>query len=208
MAEHDHDHDDHEHDHGTIRFTGTDVTDGTLAQIRETNAPLAECLELTRRWSALSEDEKKSAPEKQNAVEMHDGWMPGYHAEFDRCATCGQPTLPLFTDRFGDGEIAHAAFLRGLPVHATRACLDGFAKTRPDASPRGLDKARRELMRDLDRPAPKMTQFFRHDLLAHPPFSLEDWGDSVAEAQRTGLDKGSMREIEKLMRYLHRRLFH
>ena len=206
---HDHEHDEeHEHEHGTLHFAGTEVSDGELAQLGETHAPLVECLTLTRKWGTLGDEEKKAAPEKQDAVEKHAAWTPGYHAEGDRCATCGLPTLPLFTDRLDEGELAYAAFVRGLPVHPTVACLDGFAKARPDASPRGIDRARRETMRDLDRPAPKMTQFFRHDLLAHPPFGLEDWANSVAEAQRYGMDKASMREIEKLVRYLHQRLFH
>ncbi|HUR69626.1 MAG TPA: hypothetical protein VM370_10300 [Candidatus Thermoplasmatota archaeon] len=205
MAEHE-DHD--EHDHGVIHFQGTDVTDGALAQIRETHAPLADALDLTRRWTQLSEEEKKGAIEKQTAIETHEAWMPGFHAPGDRCAACGLPTLALFTDRMQEGEIPYGAFVHGLPVHATKACLDALAKQKRDHSPRGLDKARRELMRDLDRPSPRMTQFLRHDLLAHPPFGLEDWGNSVAEAQKDGLSKSAMKDIERLMRYVHQRLFH
>lgn len=198
----------HDHDHEQIFFLSTEVTDGALAQIRETHPALADALELTRRWGQLADDEKKSAPEKQRLVENADLWMPGYHAEGDRCATCGQPTLPLFADRFQEGEIPYAAFVRGLPVHATRACLDGFAVARKDLSPRGLDKARRGTMRDLERPSPKLTQFFRHDVLAHPPFGLEDWATSVVEANAEGVDRKAMNDIERLARWLHQRLFH
>lgn len=205
MADDEHDHD---HSHGELRFLGTDVTEATLAQIRDTHAPLAECLELTRRWGELSDEEKKAAPEKQNAVENHAGWTPGYHSSGDRCATCGQPTLPLFADRFDEGELRYAAFASSLPVHATRACLDGLVGAQRDLSPRGLDKARRSLMRDLERPSPRMSQFLRHDLLAHPPFGLEDWANSVAEAQSGKLDRAAMKDIERLMRWVHQQLFH
>lgn len=205
MPEHDH---EEEHEHGKLHFETSEVADAELATIRETNAPLADCLDLTRQWAALSEDERKPAADKQTAVEASEDWMPGYHADGDRCASCGKPTAALFTDRFQEGALVYSAFHRGLPVHPTRECLDGAVKARPDVSPRGLDKARRELMRDLERPTPRISQFFRHDVFAHPPFGLEDWGDSVAEAQKYGMEKSSMREIEKLLRYVHRRLFH
>lgn len=200
--------DEHDHSHGEIHFQGTDVTDGTLAQIKAVHEPLAECLDLTQRWSQLSDDEKKAAPEKQRAVELFPRWTPGYHADGDRCATCGLPTLALYTDRFQEGELAYGAFHHGLPVHATPACLDGFAAAQKDLSPRGVDKARRGLMRDLDRPTPAITQFFRHDVLAHPPFGLEDWANSVAAANPKGLDRQTMRDIERLAQYVHRRLYH
>lgn len=206
MAEHEDD--DHDHSHGEMHFLFTDVTDGALPQIRETHAALADLLDLTRQWATLSDDDKKRAPEMQQAVEKHDGWMPGYHAAGDKCATCGLPTLALFTDKLQEGELPYGAFQRGLPVHVTAACLDGFAKARPDASPRGLDKARRELMRDLERPSPRMTQFFRHDLLAHPPFGLEDWSNSVAGANAEGLGRSSAKDIDRLLRWIHQRLFH
>ena len=205
MAGHDHAHD---HSHGEVHFLFTDVTDGALAQIRETHAPLADALDLARRWATLTDEEKKGAAERQQLVEKHEGWMPGFHAEGDRCATCGLPTLPLFADKLEEGELPYAAFQRGLPVHATKACLDGFAAKRPDASPRGLDKARRELMRDLERPTPRMSQFFRHDLLAHPPFGLEDWANSVASANESSLGRSSMKDIERTARWVHGRLFH
>lgn len=203
---HEHDHDDHEHN--DLYFLHTEVTDGALAQVRETNAALADVLDLTRRWGQLSDEEKKAVPEKQKLVEAADAWMPGFHAAGDKCATCGMPTLPLFSDKFQEGEIEYASFVRGLPVHATRDCLDGFAAKRKDVSPRGIDKARRETMRDLDRPSPKLTQFFRHDVLAQPPFGLEDWANSVAEANPDGLDRSGMRDIERLARWVHQRLFH
>lgn len=203
-------HDDHEeHDHGTLTFQGTDVPADLLAQIKETNASLAGLLEMTTRWSELTEAEKKEAALTQIIVEKSEGWTPGFFAEGDMCAACGKATAPIFTDRFESGKIVYGPFLRGLPVHPTKACLDGFSAKVKDVSPRGLDKARRALTRDLDRPSPKMTQFFRHDILAHPPFSLEDWANSVAEAQKEeGLGKGAMKDIERLLRWVHQRMFH
>lgn len=204
MAEHEHD----DHGHGELHYLSTDVTDGAIAQVRETHAALAEVLDLSRRWTTLTDDEKKGVPEKQQAVEKAEGWMPGYHAEGDKCATCGMPTLPLFTDKFQEGELPYAAFLHGLPVHATKACLDGFFAKVRDVSPRGIDKARRGLMRDLERPTPKMSQFFRHDLFFHPPFNLEDWADSVAGANPQGLGRAPTKDIERLLRWVHQRMFH
>lgn len=204
-----HDHDDHEeHEHGTLQFLGAECTEASLDQVKATNPTLAGVLDLTRRWATLTDEEKKEAAILQVIVEKHDGWVPGYHSPEDKCATCGLPTLAIFSDRFEQGEIAYGAFLRGLPIHAISACLDGFAAKRPSTAPRDLDKARRELMRDLDRPTPKMSQFFRHDLLAHPAFGLEDWANSVAEAQKEGLGKPALKDIERLVRWLHQRMFH
>lgn len=206
-----HAHDEHEegHEHEDLTYLTTEVTDGTLAQIRATHPVLADCLDATRRWGQLSDDEKQAAPALQEAVEKVDAeWMPGFHADGDRCASCGLPTLALFSDRFQEGEVPYAAFKHGLPVHATRDCLDAFAAKRKDLSPRGIDKSRRETMRDLDRPVPKMTQFFRHDVLAHPPFGLEDWAESVAAANPDGFRKATLRDIEKVARWVHQKLFH
>jgi hypothetical protein len=93
-------------------------------------------------------------------------------------------------------------------VHATPGCLGGFAKARPDLSPRAVDKARRELTKDLARPSAGMSQFFRHDVLLHPPFALEDWANSVVEANPQGLDKPTMKDMDRLMQWMHKRLFH
>ena len=202
-----HDH-EHEHDHGEMHFLQTEVTDGTLAQVRETHAALADVLDLTRRWGQLEDAQKQDAAQKQQAIEHAELWTPGFHAAGDRCGACGMPTLALFADKFQEGELPYAAFARGLPVHATRECLDRLPTVRKDASPRGLDKARRETMRDLDRPSPRMSQFFRHDVLAQPPFGLQDWADSVAEANPDGIEKAMMRDIERLARWVHARLFH
>lgn len=202
-----HDHGD-DHDHGELHFVDTHATDGMLAQLRPLHPALVEVLELTTRWGQLSDDEKAKAPEKQREVENFQGWTPGYHAEGDRCGTCGMPTLPLFVDRFQEGELAYAAFFSNIPVHATKECLDGLRAKRPDLSPRGVDRARRELTRDMERPSAGMTQFFRHDLLKHPAFGVEDWANSVAAANPKGLDKVTMRDIEKLARWVHHRLFH
>lgn len=203
MAQHAHD-----HDHGELHFLHTEVSDGTLAQVRESHAPLADVLDLTRRWATLTDDEKKDAATKQELVEKHPGWMPGYHAEGDRCGTCRMPTLPLFTDKLQEGDLVYGAFLSGLPVHPTAACLDGFDAAQPDTSPRGLDQARRGLVREMERPSPRMAQFLRHDLLAHPPFGLEDWTNSVAAANPQGLSRTSRKDMERLVRYVHERLFH
>lgn len=209
MAEHDHEHDpEHDHDHGTLQLAGARVDDAVLAALRETNPPLAENLELTRRWTEATDDEKKRAPELQRAVEHFQGWTPGYHAAGDVCVVCRKAVEPLFYDRFAQGEIPYGAFLSNLPVHATRACLEGFARAMPNLAPRSVDKARREVTRDVSRPSAGMSQFFRHDVLAHPPFALEAWADSVAEANPGGLDKPTMKDIERLLQWVHRRLFH
>ncbi|MEA3201563.1 MAG: hypothetical protein QOE90_2991 [Thermoplasmata archaeon] len=204
--EHEDDHD--EHDHGTLRFQGAEASDATVEALRATNPALAECLALTRRWGELTEEEKKAAPEIQRKVEHFGEWTPGYHSTGDLCATCGKPVEPLFRDRFEQGAVAYAAFVSNLPVHATPGCLGGFAKARPDLSPRAVDKARRELTKDLNRPSAGMSQFFRHDVLLHPPFALEDWANSVMEANPRGLDKPTMKDMDRLMQWMHKRLFH
>jgi hypothetical protein len=202
-------HDEHEHhDHGTLRYEGADVDDATLALLLDLNPALAENLTLTRGWSALSEEDRKRAPETQRKVEHFEGWTPGYHSPGDRCATCGKAVEPLFTDRFEAGVIAYAPFISNLPVHARKECLDGFRKARPNLAPRAVDLARRELTKDLARPSAGMSQFFRHDVLLHPPFSLTDWADSVMEANPQGLDKPTMKDMERLLQWIHGRLFH
>lgn len=197
-----------DHEHEDLTFLMTEVTDGALAQIRETHAPLADLLDITRRWGQASDEEKKSAAELQQKIENEGPWTAGYHAAGDRCGACGMPTLALYADKFQEGELPYAAFLSSLPVHATKACLDKFPTARKDVSPRGLDKARRETMRDLERPSPRITQFFRHDLLSQPPFALDDWAESVIKANPDGIDRQALRDIEKLARWVHGRLFH
>lgn len=197
-----------DHEHEDVTFLTTEITDSTLAQIRASHPALADLLDVTRRWGQATDDEKKSAAELQTRLETEGPWTAGYHAEGDRCAACAMPTLPLFADKFQEGELPYAAFVRALPVHATRECLDRLPVVRKDLSPRGLDKARRETMRDLERPSPRMTQFFRHDLLSQPPFALDDWAESILKANPDGVDKQSFRDIEKLARWVHGRLFH
>ena len=201
---------DHDHDHGTLHYRGADVDDDGLARIRVTHPLLAEHLEAARSFPQEPTPEERAAlaAGQDRAGEDEDAWTPGYHAEGDRCATCGEPTAALFADRFDEGALAYAAFRSGLPVHAQRACLDGFAAKRPNLSPRALDQARRELTRDLARPSPTVAMFFRHDLLAHPPFGLEDWANSVAEANEGKLGRATMRDIERLLHWVHHRLFH
>lgn len=203
-------HDEHEHhDHGTLRFQGAQVDDATLAALRDVNPPLADNLALTRRWSELSEEERKQAPTMQRAVEHYTEWTPGYHAQGDKCATCGKAVDALFFDKFQDGrKLAYAAWVAGLPVHATRACLEGFRKARPDLSPRAVDAARRTLVKDQQRPSAGLSQFFRHDVLLHPPFGLEDWANSVAEANPQGLDRATVKDMDRLIHWVHGKLFH
>lgn len=206
--EHDDEHDESEHSHGEMHFQWSEVDDAVLVRLRELNPPLAESLEATRRWSELTDEERKAQPDKQREVEAFIGWTPGFHADGDKCAACGKPTSALFVDRYEEGALPFAAFLSNLPVHATKECLDAFPKARPDLSPRGVDRARRELTRDLNRPSAGMSQFFRHDVLLHPPFGLEDWGNSVAEANPAGLDKVTARDIQRLAHWVHHRMFH
>lgn len=206
MAAQQHDHD--QHDHGLIHYQGTDVDDAVLQELMGLHPSLAANLGLARRFGELTDEERPRLAETQREVEQYPLWMPGYHAPGDRCATCGGETTPLFTDRLQEGALPYAAFMGGLPVHATDACLGGFDAKHPNRAPRAMDMARRGLMKDFDRPSPSISQFFRHDLFAHPPFGLEDWANSVAEANPKGLDRATMRDMERLLAWVHRRLFH
>lgn len=198
----------HDHDHGTLTFQGTEVAEETLKELLALHPLLAANLSLTRRFAELSEEEKQKLPGMQRQVETYPVWLPGFHAEGDRCATCGKETAPLFVDRYLEGALPHGAFVAGLPVHATEACIGGFAKAHPNTAPRAMDIARRKLVKDLDRPTPTMSQFFRHDVLAHPPFGLEDWANSVFAANPKGLDRQTVRDIERLMHWVHHKVFH
>lgn len=197
-----------DHSHGELHYLGATVDDATLALLRESNAPLAESLEATRRWSELTDEERKAQPDKQRAVEAFMGWTPGYHAPGDACASCGKATSVLFTDRFQEGALPYGAFVSNLPVHPTKECLDALPKKVPDFSPRGIDRVRRALTKDLNRPSAGMSQFFRHDVLLHPPFGLEDWANSVFTANPKGLDKATVKDIERLLHWVHHRMFH
>lgn len=203
MAEHDHD----AHDHGTLTYLGSRVDHATLAALRELHADLAENLALTARFPELTPEEKEAAGATQRKVEGFATWMPGYHAEGDRCAGCGKATTPLFFDRFDQGELGYGAFVANVPVHPARACVAAFAKAHPRVAPRDVDRLRRAHTRDMARPSASMSQFFRHDVLTHPPFALEDWAHSVAEAN-DGLDKATLKDMERLLTWMHRRLFH
>lgn len=205
----DHAHDDHdEHDHGTLHYQGTEATAAALESLRGLHPKLAELLDLTNRYAELTDEEKQKLPELQRAVEHHVAWTPGYHSPGDKCATCGKPTTVLFTDKFQEGALPYGAFVSNLPVHAAQVCLDGFRAARPNLAPQAVDRARRELVKDLNRPSAGMSQFFRHDLLAHPAFGLEDWANSVAAANPNGLDRTTTRDIERLVHWVHGRLFH
>lgn len=201
--------DDHdEHDHGTLTFQRAEVDDPTLERLDRLHPPLAANLRAARRFETLSEEERAALPTLQRDVEAFPAWIPGYHSAGDRCATCGAAVTPVFRDRFEQGALPYGAFVAGLPVHATEACLGGFHDKRTNLSPRALDMARRELMQDHLRPTPHMAQFFRHDVLAHPAFGLEDWANSVADANGEGLDKQTRRDLERLLSWVHGRLFH
>ena len=200
--EHDH---EHGHSHGDLKFIGVDVADATLETLRSDRPELARNLELSRRFSDLLTEEKAELLITQTQIEQSSSWVPGYHSEGDKCVSCGKPTVPLFGDRFETGELAYAAFLGGLPVHPTSACVEIAPR---GLAPNKLDQARRGVMRDLTRPSPGMTQFFRHDVLSHPPFGLEHWADSVAEANPKGLDKQTMKDMDRLLQWVHARFFH
>jgi hypothetical protein len=204
MADEEHE----DHDHEDLHFERADANDETLALLAETNPPLREVLALTRRWGEATPEERQAAPTMQRAAEHFPGWTAGYHSAGDLCASCGKPVTPLFTDVFHEGKLSYGAFISNLPVHATKECLAAFPKKRPDLSPRAVDKARRELTKEMNRPSAGMSQFFRHDVLLHPPFGLDDWANSVSEANPSGLDKGTMKDIERLLRHVHHKLFH
>jgi hypothetical protein len=207
--EHADEHGDHgEHDHGTLTYQGAEVTDATLAQMRELHPTLAENLDLTKRFADLTPEEKEKATLTQRKVEGFATWTPGYHSAGDRCAACGKLTEPLFSDRFAQGVLSYGAFVANVPVHPTRECIAAFARANPIVSAQKVDRLRREFTKDTARPTASITQFFRHDVLTHPPFGLEDWANSVAAANEKGLDKGTMRDMERLMGFVHRKLFH
>lgn len=199
---------DDAHEHGTLSYLGARIDDATLAQLREVHPDLAENLEATRRFADLAAEDREKAALSQRKVEGFHAWTPGYHAEGDRCGACGEPTAPLFFDRFERGELPYAAFVANVPVHPTRGCVAAFAKAHPRLSAQQVDRLRREFTREAARPTAALTQFFRHDLLSHPPFALEDWANSVADANGGRLDKGTVRDIERLLHWVHPRLFH
>lgn len=203
MADHEHD-----HSHGTLKFLKTDVDDATVASLRVFHPALADNLLYARRFAELGDEDKRLLLETQRAVEMHTEWTPGYHAAGDMCAGCRTPTTALFADVFENGAIEYAGFVDDVPVHARQECLDALVAKLPRRSPQVMDKLRRESVRDRDRPPARMTQFFRHDVLAHPPFALEDWANSVAEANQGKLERSTMRDMERLLQYVHKRLYH
>lgn len=201
-------HDDHdEHDHGTLTYLGSEVSDETLAHLRDVHPALAEALELTRDVPSMDDAAKERAILAQRKVEGHAQWLPGFHAPGDRCAACGKAMEPIFSDRFEQGTLAYTSFASSVPVHAEPTCLAAFSKKHPRPSPRDVDRLRREFTKEGSRPSPSMTMFFRHDLLAHPPFGLEDWANSVSEANPS-MDKAAMRDIERVLQWVHKRLFH
>lgn len=197
-----------EHSHGTLRFLHADANDETTAYLRPLHPALADNLLYSRRFAKLNDAEKASLLESQRAVETYGAWSVGYHASGDICATCGTPTSAIFTDVFESGTLPYGAFIDEVPVHARKECIEGFAQKLPRRSPQALDKLRRESTRDRDRPGARMVQFFRHDVLAQPPFELEDWANSVAEANGGRLPKAQMRDVERLLHWVHHRLFH
>lgn len=205
--EHDHEHDD-EHDHGAVAFEKSHVDEVTLVQIRALHPALAENLILAQRYRTLSGEEKSLVLETQQAVETFAGWSPGFHDASDRCAACGSPATALFEHRFRQGVLAFAAFVDDVPVHARAECLESFRAKYPRRAPQVVDKLRREHSSERGRPSARMSQFFRHDVLKHGGFALEDWANSVAAANPGKLDRGTARDIERCIVFVHGRLFH
>lgn len=204
MAEHD---EEHGHSHGALAYLGAEVADDELSRLREIHPDLAENLELTRNFPKMTDEEKERATTSQRKVEGHHAWTPGYHAAGDRCVGCGKATAPLFTDKFESGTLPYAAFVANLPIHPDIACRAALAKAHPRLAPRDVDRLRREFTKDVARPSASMAMFFRHDVIAHPAFDLESWANSVAESN-PNLDKTTMRDMERLMQWVHRRLYH
>lgn len=151
---------------------------------------------------------KYARTEPADALDAHKEWSFGYHAEGDKCVGCGQATSVVFKDILDPGEIPYAAFVDDLPIHPRPECLLALQARGIRRSPQALDKLRRGLIKDVTRPTPAMAWFFRGDLVARSPFALEDWADSVAESNPEKLDKHTTRDIERLLSWLHQRLFH
>lgn len=196
------------HAHGALKLLKTDADDETIATLRVLHPALADNLLLSRRFPSLTDAEKEELAQLQVAVETHDAWSPGYHAPGDMCAGCGTPTRELFFDVFEQGALPYAAFWGDVPVHARKECLDKLVASAPRRAPQALDKLRRQHAKDLDRPTAHMSQFFRHDVLRHPPFELEDWANSVAGANDGKLDRQTARDIERLLAWVHQKLYH
>lgn len=151
---------------------------------------------------------KYARTEPADALETLKGWTFGYHSNGDKCAGCGEATSVLFKDILEPGEIPYASFVDDLPIHPRPECLQALQARGIRRSPQALDKMRRTLIKDVTRPTPAMAWFFREDLVARSPFSLEDWANSVAESNKEKLDKHTARDIERLLSWLHQRLFH
>lgn len=209
MTDEEHEHDDvEEHEHGTLHFERSEVAQPTLTMIAALHPALADDLILAQRFDKLNEKEKAELAAKQEAVESFVTWTPGFWAVGDRCAVCDSPTTPIFEDHFKEGKLAFGAFIDDVPVHLRNECIAGFATKVPRRAPQVIDKLRRQFTTDRARPSARLTQFFRHDLISQAPFSLEDWANSVAEANAETLGRSDARDIERLMNWVHKRLFH
>jgi len=203
----DHDH----HHHAPVSFRHVRIDDAALALIRTTRSALGDLLADIREAPAEGEEHDEATREalgKAHAAADEDAlWVLGYHAAGDKCLVCGEATSALFDDVFAEGTLPWAAFVSGLPVHPQAACLAAVDEALPDRSPRGIDRRRRELMVDLDRPSPAMATFFRTDTLAHASFDLEDWANSVAEANPK-MARSMARDIERQLHWVHDALYH
>ncbi|MFA5862064.1 MAG: hypothetical protein WDA16_10260 [Candidatus Thermoplasmatota archaeon] len=210
MADDDHEHDhDEEHEHGTLHFERSEVAQPTLTVIAALHPALADVLILAQRFDKLTEAEKADLASKQEAVEACVTWTPGFWAAGDMCAVCESPAPAIFEDRLVEGTLAYGAFIDDVPVHLRKDCIAGFAKKAPRRAPQTIDKLRRQYTRDRQaRPSARLTQFFRYDLLSRPPFSLEDWANSVADANAEKMGRSDARDIERLIQWVHKRLFH
>lgn len=197
------------HDHGKVTFAGSATSQPTLTALRALHPALADNLILAARYAELGDDERRLLLETQRAVEAFAGFALGYYAASDRCAGCAMPILdPLFVDRYDGAELPYGAFIDDVPLHARKECLDAFVQKHPRRPPQLLDKLRREHTLDRQRPSAHMALFFRADAMKHGAFGLEDWANSVAAANEGKLDKTTARDIERLLHWVHGKLFH
>lgn len=196
------------HDHGEIHYRGVEANAATIEALAPLHPRLAESLTLAARFRDLAPADKETLLAAHSDVETFPAWTPGFHARGDSCAGCGRPTSPLFQDVFDEGSLPYAAFVDDVPVHASPACIAAFRDANPRLAPQTLDKLRRKHAPEGARPSARLTQFFRGDLMRHPPFALEDWANSVADANAGKLDKHVMRDMERLLAWAHRALYH
>lgn len=209
MAEEHEEHDQgHDHDHGNLNYGSAEVEDAVLERLKTTHPALAENLSLAKRYAELDDKERARLVETQDEMEKTAGWKPGYHAEGDKCGGCGKEVEPLFHDVFAEGgRLSYAPLLHEIPVHDDESCVTALQGKIPRPAPMILDRIRRATMAEGGRASAKMAMFLRHDIFAHPPFGLEDWANSVADANPK-MDRATRNDMERVLRWVHGRLFH